>query len=388
MIFSTAVIKGFKNEISEKIFGFWGNVHVTDIRITRNFELKPVKFDPALIDSVLSIGQLSYTSLADKGKEHKTMGGVSSISSFITMPGILNSKTELEAIVLKGVDSNFDESRFKTYLMDGRFPNLKDSLSSRDILISEQTQKRLQLNIDDKVNIYFVRNEEQIKRRFQVCGIYKTGLEEYDRKFAFMDLRTLQGVLDWNDDQIGGYEIFLDYVDDAEPIADYIHSELLPPNLFAETIQEKHQSIFEWLELQDINEYIILLLMTIVAIINMSTAILILILDRSRMIGILKSLGNKDWEIRKIFIYSALYITSLSLIFGNLIGLGLAFLQKNFGFLKLDEENYYLSQVPIDIDIFSVLVINIGTIGLTFVFMILPTYLVTRISPIKVLRFD
>lgn len=387
MILSTAVIKGFKNEISEKIYGFWGNIHITDTHQTRNFELRPIALQKALIDSVTSIGHLEYMD-KEGGKKYRTKGGVKAMSPFITYPAILNSKQVMEGIVLKGINADYDENIFDSYLRSGTFPGFKDSIASRQVLISRQTASRLKVDVGDQINIHFLEENKQIKRRLQVSGIYKTGLEEYDKKFAFIDLRILQHILDWDENQIGGYEIFVDHVEDSEPIADYIYNELLPANLYAETIQEKQSGIFEWLELQNINETMILLLMVLVAIINMSTAILILILERSTMIGILKSLGETNWGVRKIFIYNALYIMVLSLIIGNVLGLGVGWLQKKFEFLKLDEANYYLTSVPVQFDLASIGMINLGAVLVTAIAMLLPTFLVTRISPISILRFD
>lgn len=388
MILSSLVIEGFKNEISHKIFGFWGNIHITDSRITRNFDLRPIKNDQALKAEISDIGQLEYS--MDGGDQMtETKGGVRSISPYITCPGILRTKEkELEGIVLKGIDEEYDQAVFAEYLLEGKFPAVSDSVPPRQILISEQTSKRMKLDIDDKVIIYIFKSGGQVKRQFKISGIYRTGLEEYDRKFAFIDLRVIQGLLDWEADQVGGYEIFIDDVDDAIPIADYIYQEVIPSNLYAETIQEKHSNIFEWLEFQDINERVIFLLMVIVALINMSTALLILILERSKMVGILKSLGMPDFDLRSVFIYNALYILGLALIIGNLLGLLIAFVQSRTGFLKLDEESYYLSEVPVHFDLWALIYINVGTIIVTLLVMIIPTFLVTKIDPIDILRFD
>ncbi len=385
MLLSSTIIEGFKNQISKKIFGFWGHIHITDTRITRNHELRPIVAEKQLIEEIRKIKGLDYRNIYDEPV--KTEGGVSNISPYITMPGILNRKKALEGILLKGVDSTYIATQFSSYILEGDLPDLRNAKNSRGILISNQTALRLELKLNDKVNIHFV-NADRVKKPFHVCGIYKTGLEEYDRKFAIIDMRMIQEVLGWEADQIGGLEIFVDNVEESEAIANHIYNELLPSHMYAETIQEKQKSIFEWLKLQNINEIVILLLMVVVALINMATVVLILILERSKMVGILKSLGQQDWDIRKIFIYSALYIIMIALIVGNIIGLGIAFLQQKFGFLKLNEDNYYLSQVPIDFDLGSFLLINIGTILVTLVVMILPTYLITRLDPVKILRFD
>lgn len=389
MILSTAVISGFKHEISEKIFGFWGYIHVTDTQINRSFELSPILDNSGIVDSIMSIGGLNYRERrSGSTRQKKTKGGVRAVSTFITLPGIINRESRLEGIIFKGVNQDYDWTNFDSYLVRGNFPQSPDTTPSRQILISEQTANRLLIDVGDKLVLHFVQNRNSIKRQMTVCGIYKTGLEVYDLRFAFLDMRLLQNVLEWEDNQIGGYEIFVDHIDDAIPIADYIYNEVLPPHMYAETIQEKFSSEFEWLELQDINENILLLLMIIVAIINMSTAILILILERSRMIGILKSLGHRDWDIRKVFIYCAAWIMGVSIIFGNIIGFGIAIIQKKTGFLKLEEANYYLSEVPIKFEVLPILLINIGALLVISLVMVLPTFLVTRVSPIKILRFD
>ena len=390
MILSTAIIIGFKHEISEKIFGFWGHIHITDTQINRSFELNPIINDIAITDSVLTIGSLSYRQVFRDGsvEEGVTKGGVKSITPFVTLPAIINKTNDLEGIILKGVDPNYDWNAFESYIIKGAGPTIEDSVTSTQILISDQTAQRLVLDIGDRIVLNFVQDRNSIKRRVEVCGIYKTGLETYDRRFAFVDLKLLQGVMGWGPDQIGGYEIFVEHIPDALPIADYIYEEILPPHLYAETIQEKFSNEFEWLELQNINEALLIMLMIIVAIINMSTALLILILERSRMIGILKSLGQPDWDIRKIFIYNAVWILLIAIFFGNVLGLGIAALQKYTGFIKLDEANYYLSEVPIKFDFLSIMSINVGAVLIVALVMILPTYLVTRVSPIKILRFQ
>ena len=386
MVLSSTVIKGFKKEISHKIFGFWGHVHLTDLHVTRNFELRPIKYDATMVDSLLAIGSLEY--LSEGGTDEATNGGVASVSPYINYPGVMQRKDQIDAIVLKGLDSGYDVNRFSEYIKEGVFPNLSDSIASREILISEQTAKRLFLGIGDKVVLNFIVDKDPIKRRFIISGVYRTGLEEYDVKFAFVDLRALQGILGWEPEMIAGYEVFLDDFHDAKVVADYVYQEVLPPNMYAATIQEKQRSIFEWLELQDINERVIFLMMALVALINMATALLILILERSRMIGVLKSLGQDTWSLRRVFLYSAIIIVMSSLLIGNLIGLGIAFLQKFTGILKLDETNYYLSEVPIHFDLFSLVMINLFVVVVTAIMMILPTYLVTRIKPIDMLRFE
>lgn len=392
MILSTAVLLGFKQGVSEKVFGFWGHIHITDTRMSRTFELSPIKDDQAIKDSILSIEKIYYSSYNENStspSENETIGGVKDIVPYIVAPAIINSKTEeMEAILFKGLNHEYDWSHFESYLKDGAFPDITADKRTRDILISQQTANRLQVKVGEKVILYFLKEQEPIKKAFAVCGIYKTGLEEYDKKIAFVDIKVLQDVLEWKEDEVAGFEVFIDNIDDVEPIADYIYSEILPPSLYDETIKEKFASMFDWIKMQDINGILLLILMTIVAIVNMCTALLILILERSQMIGTLKSLGMSNWGLRKVFIYIALFIMGLSMLIGNVLGIGIGYFQKVTGLIKLNEESYYLSEVPISFDLMSIIGINIVTILITMLVMIVPTYLVTKIRPIEILRFN
>lgn len=392
MILSTAVLLGFKKGVSEKVFGFWGHIHITDTRMSRTFELSPIKDDQAIKDSIMSIEKIYYSSYnrnSTSVSESETIGGVKDIVPYIVAPAIINSKTEeMEAILFKGLNHEYDWSHFVSYLKEGDFPDITADKKTRDILISQQTAKRLQVTVGEKVILYFLKEQEPIKKAFTVSGIYKTGLEEYDKKIAFVDIKVLQDVLDWREDEVAGFEVFIDNIDDVEPIAEYIYSEILPPSLYNETIKEKFASMFDWIKMQDINGILLLVLMTIVAIVNMCTALLILILERSQMIGTLKSLGMSNWDLRKVFIYIALSIMGLSMIIGNVLGIGIGCFQKATGLIKLNEESYYLSEVPISFDLMSIIGINIATIIITMLVMIVPTYLVTKIRPIEILRFN
>ncbi len=389
MILATTVLYGFKSGISEKVFGFWGHIHITDTKLNRSLELSPISDSQELKTTIASIKRVEAPyEIGGTIKTLESNGGVNSIHPYIMLPAIINRKDDLEGIILKGINHEYDWSNFEGYLKEGAFPDLGTSEPGRDILISQQTALRLKVGVGDKLVIYFLEEKDAIKKAFNISGIYKTGLEEYDVKFAFMDFRIIQEVLGWDNSQVGGFEVFIDDIEDAIIMADYIYNDILPPNLYAETIQEKFEGLFEWIDLQDMNAYLLLLLMTIVAIINMSTALLILILERSRMIGVLKAIGSSDMSIRKIFIYTAFWIMGLSLVFGNILGLSFAFIQQKTGMLKLDETTYYLSEVPIEFNLPVILILNVATIIVTLVFMMIPTYLVTRISVIKVLRFE
>lgn len=387
MVLAICVLFGFKSGITEKVFGFWGHIHVTDTKISRTLELTAIEDVAYLKDSIKAIKTLYKKNPGSIGK-NQTEGGVKSVSNYIMIPGIINRKDDLEGIILKGVDHEYKWENFQEYLREGAYPEITADKENRDILISYQTSKRLKVKVGDKLVVYFIKDKDVVKKPFKISGIYKTGLEEYDVKFVFVDLKVLQSVLGWQSNEISGYEIFIDKIDDSEIIADYIYEEVLPANLYAETIKEKFDSLFKWLEVQDMNAILILVLMTIVAIINMCTSILILILERSKMIGVLKALGMTDWSIRKVFLYNAFWILSLSLLIGNALGIGIALLQQNTGLLTLDETNYYLSEVPIHFNWPAIIVINVLTIVVTLLVLIVPTYLIRNISPIKILRFE
>ncbi len=391
MIITTSVVRGFKNQISDKIFGLWGQIHITDASITQGYEPAPIDlnqpFYPSL-DTVRSIKYLVpnsnvFSSKSDPYVEKKSKGGIHHIQAFATKPGIIKTKTEIEGIVLKGAGKDFNWEFMNQSLVAGRAITFNDSTPSRDIIVSQITANRLKINVNDKFVVHFLNKNEQVKRAFTVCGIYKTGLEEYDKKIAFADLAIIQDLLGWKRNQVAGFEVFVEDYEDIEPMTEHIYNETLSNNLYAQTIREKFPSIFEWLDLQDINEVVIIVLMAIVAIINMITALLILILERTQMIGILKSLGSSNWTIRKIFLFHASWIVLVGLFFGNLIGIGFCFLQEKFKFIKLSEADYYLSYAPVELHFPTVIVLNLLTLLAVILFLIVPTYLITRISPVK-----
>lgn len=398
MIAATALISGFKSEISRKIFEFWGHIHISDTAYSLSFEPTPITknqdFYPAL-DTVRSIPPVEVErSFTPFGLDafHWTAwvsprGGIRHIQVFAHKPGIIRTKTAMEGILLKGIGTDFDWNNLKPYLQEGRAVALPDSAPSRDIIISRQTANRLQVGVGDKFIVYFVKGGEQLRRMFQICGIYKTGLEEYDRKFALCDLRTVQELLGWQPDQVAGFEVWLDDIRDMDIYNEYIYSEVLPPELLSTGIREKFPAIFEWLQLQDYNEVVILGLMLAVAIVNMITALLVLVLERSTMIGILKALGEANGRIRQIFLYYAAVITATGMFFGNLIGLGFCFLQDKYHLIRLNEADYYLAYAPIKINWLAVLGINIGTLAVTLIFLLLPSLVVTKIEPVRAIRF-
>jgi lipoprotein-releasing system permease protein len=349
--------------------------------------------DEALMDSILAIGPIQYVRPTRIGEEEnkkieKTKSGVSEVHPFIVVPGIVSSRQNYEGLLLKGFDHTSGLDHVSPFIQQGEMIQFSDSTASRDILLSEQTASRMNFGVGDRLVVHFILDEEQVKRAFTVSGIYRTGLEEYDRRFALVDMRILQQVLEWDSNMVSGLEIFIDHLPDLSLLNEYIYFEKLPGNLYSESIETKFYQIFEWLELQDINEQVIIALMIIVAIINMATALLIFVLERTRMIGILKALGASNWSIRRIFLYNAGEIVIKGLIAGNLLALTLCFLQMKTGILKLREQDYYLSEVPIEFNIPAILYINMGTIAITLLFLVLPSALVSKIEPVKAIQFS
>lgn len=393
MIITTALITGFKQEISSKIFGFWGHIHITQTGFGNSIlDTPPLELSEDLLLSLDTIDQVEYieevtTPTGTFDREGKSNGGVQHIQPYALKAGIIQGKEDIEGIILKGVDKTFRWSFLESYLKEGEIISYSDSAASNDILISQQTADRLKLEVGQRFIVHFIQQGEQLKRRFTVKGIYKTGLEEYDRQFALVDLKQVQNIYGWQGDQVGGLEIFLDDIQEATLLADYIYFNILPSDLYAEPIKRKLPEIFEWLDLQDINEVVLIVLMVIVAIIDMITALMILILERTNMIGTLKALGSSNWSIQKIFLYHAAYIVLVGLMWGNVLGISICWLQDTFEFIKLSEENYYLEYAPISLNIWSITLINIGTLVITLVFLIIPTFLVTSISPVKAIRF-
>jgi lipoprotein-releasing system permease protein len=395
MIIATSLIQGFQNGISNKIFGFWGNIHIFDTNMNRSFEAIPVKRDQAFYPHLDTIAAVRYMGtrrilgyeFENQLVEKQTRGGIRHIQVTANLPGIIKSNDLLEGIILKGVGSDFDWNNMADYMQEGGPIDSKSDSTSQDLIISQETARRLQLKAGEKLNIHFVRGRDQLARQFTIVGVYKTGMEEFDRKFALADIRVLQDIYGWAPDEVGGFEVFVDDLADLDIINEHLYLEELPNNMFSQTVRDKFPSIFEWLSLQDINKYVILLLMLVVSIINMVTALMILILERTNMIGILKSMGSTNWSIRKIFLWYAAYIVSVGLLFGNVIGIFICWLQQRFEFIKLSEKDYYLSVAPIEMNFWVIVLLNVGTLLVTLLVLIVPSYLVARISPVKAIRF-
>ncbi len=371
MILSMAITTGFKDAIAEKVVGFAAHIRITNFDFNRSFESKPI-----------SMNQPFYPSLEDSA-------GIRHIQVFATKSGLIKSADQIQGIVLKGIWTDFDWSFFKKNIVEGEPIVINPDKRTDDILISKQIADKLNFKVGDEVRIYFI-NPDEISprgRKFVIKGIYKTGLEEFDNLFVIGDIRHIRKLNKWNDDQVSGFEVFVDDFRHMKKPYETVYN-TIGYHLNAESIQDLYPQIFDWLNLQDINVIIILVLMVAVAVINMISTLLILILEKTNMIGILKSLGAKDRSIRKVFLYNAIHIIGKGLFWGNLFGVSLALLQQYFGFIHLDQQSYYVSTVPIQLEFLPILLLNIGILVLCILFLLVPSWVITKISPVKAIRWE
>lgn len=368
MILATAMINGFQLKISEKIFSFWGHMHITQYQANAGplTEQVPFEADPKL----------------EKGM--RALPEVTAINHFATKSVIIKKGRETEGMIFKGIDRNNKLS----FITEGRPIHFTDSGYASEIIVSANTAALLQLKLNEAVIVYFVQGDglPPRVRKLTICGIYKTGIEEYDKAYVIGDINLIRRLSDWAPDDIGGYEIFLKNYAEVDSVRSII-GEMMSDELNIRSMEEVYPNIFDWLGLQNKNETIIMVIMTIVAVINMITAILILILERTNMVGILKALGMHNFTIQRVFIYQAGYIVLAGIIIGNILGIGLALLQQYTGFFKLPEESYYMTVAPIAIQWWKVLMINGLTLGICLLILVIPTLLIRKIIPVKAIQF-
>lgn len=391
MILASAMVKGFKEEITRKVFSFWGHIHISSVHLgARGVDILPFPVDSTILKELSPGRILNQYDFSESFSAVKlpTSGGVSNVSPVAQYSGILKGKEDIEGLFFKAVNSDYNPDFFDEFLTKGFFDfESRDSARQRPIIISETVADRLHLDIGDQVLVYFVKDGSQIMRRFEVAAFFNTGLGEYDGKFAIIALKDLQEILNWPPDYITNYEIHLENFSDLDAFHYWTYYEIAGMDLMSESVRFKFPVIFDWLELQNVNERVIILLMLIVCMVNMATTILILILERTNMIGTFKALGMSNATIRSIFLYQALRILLTGLVIGNLIGFLLGILQNHFKFIKLDEVNYYLSYAPIHFNIPFIILLNIITVGMTLLFLLLPTMWISKINPVKAIRF-
>jgi len=375
MIITVAVITGFKREISEKTIGFGSHIQIVNYDRNLSYETVPISTEVNFLPEIMEI----------KGIRH--------IQKFGLKPGIIKTDTDMQGVVLKGIDTDFDWSFFEKNLTEGNILTLNDSTSTNGVVISRTISQLLRLNVGDTFDMFFVQEPPRI-RRFTVEGIYNSQMAEFDKLFVICDLKHIQRLNGWKPTQATGLEILIDNFRRINEITwdvdDIVAFNFLEDGsrLRVVSIIEKYPQIFDWLGLQDINVVILLTLMLAVAGINMIAGLLIIILERTNMIGVLKALGADNRFIQKIFIIQSGHIIARGLFWGNLIGIALALVQLHFGLFKLDEASYYLSTVPINLDVIHILLLNIGTFLVTIAMLLIPSLVISRISPDKTIKFE
>jgi lipoprotein-releasing system permease protein len=375
MIMSVSIVTGFKRDIRNKVIGFGSHIQIINLDSNISYETTPVNRDQPFLPDLMSIPEVRH------------------IQTFATKAGIIRTREDIQGVVLKGIDGSFDWSFFEQNMVEGTRVNISDTATSNEAVISRTIASLLRLNVGDDFAMYFIQDPPRA-RRFRISGIYETGLEELDKIFVLADIRHIQRLNDWDENQVSGFEILLEDYDNLERVtwqvndlAGYIFTEDMS-RLRVVSIRGRYPQFFDWLGLLDMNVWVILTLMVIVAGFNMVSGLLILILERTGMIGILKAMGLENSRLRKIFLYQSVFLIAKGLFWGNLIGIGIALFQQYTGILKLDQASYFISTVPVNLKLTHLILLNAGTMLITIMMLIIPSYIIGRIDPEKTIRFD
>ena len=372
MIVSVATGIGLQQKIRDKVSAFNGHI------IISNYD-----------NNQSEVTLVPVSKNQDFYPKFNSVPGLSHIQAIASKAGIIRTETAFEGIILKGVGTDYQWDNIREYIVSGKLPDFSKNLN-QEVLISQLLANRLNLKAGDYFNTFFIK-EDQNKlpniRRFKITGIFNSGFQDFDATYIIGDIRHIQRINKWKSDQVGAFEVFANDFDNIKSIGEQVY-EQTSSTLDTKTIIEKYSYIFEWLKLFDLNIIIILAVMILVATINMVVALLVLILERTQMIGILKALGSNNWSVRKIFLYNAFYLIVRGLFWGNLIGISLLLIQQYFGIIKLNPENYYVNQAPVYINLGYILLLNLLTITVCFLVLLIPSYIITKISPVKAIRFD
>lgn len=375
MIVAVAIVTGFKKEISNKVTGFGAHIQILNMDSNLSYETAPV---PGNLESVAELREIK---------------GVRNVQPFAIKAGIIKTGDEIHGAVLKGIDKSYDWSFIEKHLAEGELFRVNDTVRSNMVVLSGSVANLLNLGVGDRFTMYFIQDPPRA-RTFTISGIYNTSLEQFDKLYIYADIKQVQRLNDWRNGEVSGYEVLLEKMEDLhqyeELVVEQVAFDFLEDGsrLRVESIEEKNSQIFDWLKLQDMNVVVLVLLMVLVAGFNMISGLLILILERTNMIGILKALGTTNVSIRKIFIYQSGYLTLLGMVWGNLFGLAICLAQKYLNLIPLDPGSYYLDTVPINLNLLHILLLNLGTILITYVFLLIPSMIIARISPDKSIRFN
>jgi lipoprotein-releasing system permease protein len=375
MILAVSILTGFKKQIREKVVGFGSHIQIMNFDSNLSLETIPVSDNQEFVAKI------------------KQTPGIKHMEVFATKAGIIKTAEEIQGVVLKGIGSDFDWDYFKSNMVDGSVFNVTDTGRTDKVIISRKISDMLRLKTGDSFVMHFIQDPPRM-RKFTVSGIYETSLEEFDKIYVFCDIGHIKRLNGWSADQVSGFEIFIDDFDSLDEmtmaVRDAIGYKITEEDArFKVTnIRTRYPQIFDWLNFQDINVIIIILLMLIVAGFNMISGLLILILEKTNMIGVLKALGSDDGTIRKVFLYQAAYLISKGLLWGNAIGIGLAYLQLKTGLISLDPSSYYIKTVPVNLELTHILLLNAGTMAAIIIMLLVPSQLISRITPVKAIRYD
>lgn len=375
MILALSIVIGFKTEVRNKVVGFGSHIQISNLSNNSTYETQPVCVSPELID------QLENTD------------GIRHVEVFATKPGIIKTDSAFQGIILKGVGEDYDWRFFKQNMIAGSVINPNDTTHANQAILSKNIANKLNLKKGDSFLCYFI--GENIRfRKFYITGIYSTNFEDYDKLFVVTDIDLIRKLNNWEEDEASGIELLVNDYNNLDEIQQRVFIEMMTyrdrnDNTFLpRSIKEMNPMIFSWLELLDMNVIVIIVLMFLISIFTMISGLLIIILERTNMIGMLKTLGARNYSIRKTFLYISSFLILKGLFWGNIIAITILVIQKYFGLIKLDPDTYYVSEMPVDINILYILLINLGTLFLSMLMMIGPSYLIARISPAKSIRYE
>ena len=370
MLISLAVVVGFKNQIRDKVVGFVAPIHIQALNRNESFEEKPFVVDDRLkrvLDHTRGIAH--YQMVGDKA-------------------GLIKTDEEIQGVVMKGVDSQYNWSYFENCLVDGVVPRYEDSVRSTEVLVSKIIADKMLLSVGDPVRVWFIDEDMQARgRKFDIVGVFETGLSEFDERYVFCDLNQIRKLNHWESDETGLVEVWVDDMDDMDAVNEVVYYNI-PGNLASYTARDSNPQIFDWLELLDTNVWLILALMFLVAGITVISMLLILIIEKTSTIGLLKAMGASDLFVRRVFLHRSIRVLLIGMLIGNAIGLGFCLLQRTSGFIHLNPETYYLSSVPIELHLGTVLILNASTFLLWMLMLLIPTAIINRIRPSKSIRFE